>query len=281
MENYKTFVGVDGCPGGWAAVFLTQKGGYKVKVFQDFASIVLPLKEALVLVDIPIGLSADGNRLCDIAARKVLGARRSSVFTTPCRLAADAPTYSTAKEINLELTGKSLSKQAWNITAKINEVNDFLLLKANPLVTVREVHPEVCFWGLNQKIPMREYKKTNDGYNQRQSLLNRYYAPAHFLIHNAFINNQRRQLSLDDIVDALCAAVTGWLSQGELLSLPEIPEADQYGLPMEMVYWTPPPGALQEPNPEDILELCSQGQQWCHICPRAECCDNTNPKVKI
>ena len=31
---------------------------------------------------------------------------------------------------------------------------------------------------------------------------------------------------------------------------------------------------------KEILRLCSQGQQWCHICPKADCGDNTNLDLK-
>jgi len=42
---------------------------------------------------------------------------------------------------------------------------------------------------------------------------------------------------MDDIVDALAAAVTGFLSNGDLSTLPEVPEQDERGRPMEMVYF--------------------------------------------
>ena len=38
-------------------------------------------------------------------------------------------------------------------------------------------------------------------------------------------------------MDALVAAVTGKLARGALRSLPEVPERDSTGLPMEIVYY--------------------------------------------
>jgi len=43
--------------------------------------------------------------------------------------------------------------------------------------------------------------------------------------------------SRDDVVDAFAAALTARLSEGNLVTLPEIPPRDGEGLPMEMVYW--------------------------------------------
>ena len=53
---------------------------------------------ATVCIDIPIGLSSDGFRDCDRAARQLLGKRRSSVFPVPPRLALAPLSY---EEINL------------------------------------------------------------------------------------------------------------------------------------------------------------------------------------
>ena len=41
-----------------------------------------------------------------------------------------------------------------------------------------------------------------------------------------------------DIVDAMVGAVTAWHYQS-LVAFPEFPETDDYGLPMEIVYWLP------------------------------------------
>jgi hypothetical protein len=30
---------------------------------------------------------------------------------------------------------------------------------------------------------------------------------------------------------------------------------------------------------EEILQLCSQGQQWCHLCHNTDCGDNINPAL--
>ena len=57
------------------------------------------------------------------------------------------------------LTGKGLSRQAFAIAPKIKEVDDFLQSCPTAEVTVREAHPEICFWALNGGCPMRYQKK--------------------------------------------------------------------------------------------------------------------------
>ena len=69
--------------------------------------------QATVCIDIPIGLSSDGFRACDRAARQLLGKRSSSVFPVPPRLALAPLSY---EEINLASKahcGKGVSKQAF------------------------------------------------------------------------------------------------------------------------------------------------------------------------
>jgi len=45
--------------------------------------------------------------------------------------------------------------------------------------------------------------------------------------------------TLADLLDALAAAVTGLIGRKKLQTLPPSPERDPYGLPMEMVYFSP------------------------------------------
>ena len=81
------FIGVDGCSSGWFSVGFDSFGGYELKVFPAFSELVDYYRNAkLVLIDIPIGLpEGSGGRECDAKARKVLGDRRSSVFSAPTR----------------------------------------------------------------------------------------------------------------------------------------------------------------------------------------------------
>ena len=74
---------------------------------------------AALAVDMPIGLPDDGPRLADQQARRRLGARRSSVFPTPVRATLDAVDYPDALAISRRVSGKGLSKQAFNLLPRI------------------------------------------------------------------------------------------------------------------------------------------------------------------
>src|SRR5713226_6413789 len=83
--------GVDGCKGGWFAVFFESDGkGFRAKRF-DLLTEVLTFepKAKVVAVDVPIGLldkAEPGGRDCDRLARELLGQPRArSVFSPPVR----------------------------------------------------------------------------------------------------------------------------------------------------------------------------------------------------
>ncbi len=98
-------------------------------------------------------------------ARKVLGKRRSSVFPVPCRKAVYESNYQEASRINHKLTGRYLSKQSWLISNKIKEVDKLLIGSMTLRNLIREIHPEICFWGLNGKKSMHYNKKTPEGFD--------------------------------------------------------------------------------------------------------------------
>jgi predicted RNase H-like nuclease len=50
---------------------------------------------------------------------------------------------------------------------------------------------------------------------------------------------RRTQLGVDDVLDALVLAVTGWLGADGLDRVPSMPEFDDIGLPMEIVFAHP------------------------------------------
>lgn len=230
------FVGVDGCKSGWFLVALDDAGQLlEQAIYPHFANIVAKYKSAAphILVDMPIGLPESGSRGCDVAARKVLSLRRSSVFAIPVRAAFAAETYPEACDINQRITGKRFAKQTWHIMPKIREV-DALLRQDHDLVSqVLEAHPEVVFYGLAGQ-PMAHNKKTAEGYQQRIDVL------AGFMPHVAediaHIERQykKTQVMRDDIVDAYALAIAA--KHGNLATLPEKPAHDAEGLPMQIVY---------------------------------------------
>lgn len=246
------FVGVDGCPAGWVVVALTEDGRLGCEVFPSFEAVVARHIRASILVDVPIGLRDAGpeERRCDREARRLLKERGSSVFPAPVRAALYAADYKAASLVNREKTEgrRGLSRQSWAITPKIREVNDYLAGHQGPMPAVREMHPELCFWALNGCQPLHHNKKTEQGYRERLVLLSRHLPEAGSLVEALLREHARRVVRRDDIVDALVGVVTASLSRGDLRTLPDAPERDSLGLPMEMVYFPLQPLACGAPG---------------------------------
>ena len=234
------FVGVDGCRAGWLAIELEKDNRWQANIFPDVPSLWEHHRGAsLILIDIPIGLKANGRaeRRCDPEARKLLGPRRSSVFPAPCRKAIYASSYQEACDINQRLTGKRLSVENWNIIPKIREMDCLLSDDTSARDRIREIHPELCFWGLAGR-PMQHAKKRNEGLAERTQLLQSIYPQTDDIIAHALSTYRRKDVARDDILDALAAAVTGLMGGQNLVSIPREPEFDDRGLRMEMVYYS-------------------------------------------
>jgi len=156
--------GVDIASGGWAVVVL--EGNRVVDAFrcETFADALL-VDAAVIGVDIPIGLPEGDPRPADVAARRFVGARASSVFPTPARAVLEAETYADARRIALELTGKSVSAQSYALARRILEVDEL----AQTDERVVEVHPEVSFAELARR-PLSS-KHRIGGLVERRSVL--------------------------------------------------------------------------------------------------------------
>ena len=232
-------VGVDGCPAGWFAV-TRSAGRLTFAAVPTIHELVKSYPESSrIFIDIPIGLpwSDVPIRPCDRLARQALGApRRSSVFAVPCRNALDAADRQTASAINDTEMGRKLAAQTWSISAKIKEVDRFLR-KLSAASAIREIHPEVCFWALAGKKPMKHRKAKRAGQTERLKLLKRHEPEAADLLKRALAETARKDVRADDIVDSLVAFVTAAARGGTLQRLVGQPSHDQKGLPMEMVYW--------------------------------------------
>jgi len=236
-------VGVDGCRGGWLAVKLGPDQSWEVEIFPDFAALWSRHRDsALILVDIPIGLpEAANDRACDRAARAVLGSRRASVFPVPCRAAVYAPDYDVAIRINEQVTGKRIFRATWNLIPRMRQVDELLLADPQTRRVIREGHPEVLFWGLNQGRPMTFRKKDARGERERLGVLQNVYPRAGRIFHQAWESLPAGGAVRDDLLDALAAAVTALVGIDRLATLPPAPPRDARGLPMEMVYSFPDP----------------------------------------
>lgn len=211
----KTVLGVDACKNGWVGIAWSAG-----KITPHFAPTISELAKlagpvAVIAVDMPIGLPERGFRQADLAARKFLGTRRSSVFMTPVRAALAHQTHPEASEENRKHTGKGMSIQAFSLLTNIRQVDEWRRTVPCPVV---EVHPEVSFAQLAD-FPLAR-KKTWAGANQRAALL----TAEGFDLCDAF-GEAGRRAAVDDILDA---AVVAWTARrvldGTAIPLPAQPE---------------------------------------------------------
>jgi predicted RNase H-like nuclease len=226
---------VDGCAGGWIAAL--RRGGRGeidcrciARLEELFAEALTP---TVVAVDMPIGLLERGARQCDVEARRLLGVRRSSVFTPPLRPMLASASRASASRVRHRLEGKRVSIQAWAIVPKILEVDRLLRGDSARREIVREAHPELCFFFLNGGRPMREPKKTAGGRAQRVALLRKWCGAA---VGRALDERRKLGCRTDDIMDALVLLWTAErIERREAVTIPASPPLDAYGLRMEMV----------------------------------------------
>jgi predicted RNase H-like nuclease len=234
----RTLVGIDGCPDGWLGVVEDGSGDLRAFVRPDFAEVVASLPEdALLAIDVPIGLSESGPRICDREARALLGPpRASSVFPAPVRGVLGLPSYEEASEAHRRIDGRGMSRQAYGIAHKIGEV-DAVLRSGPPALRERvvEVHPEVSFCLWNEGRAMRHAKKRPDGADERRALVASAWPGATERL-TAQLDAAGRRYGADDLLDALAALWTARrVAAGTARTLPENPPSDRFGLPMRIV----------------------------------------------
>lgn len=185
----------------------------------------LPAVE-VVGVDIPIGLLA-GERRADREARRVVGARRNSVFRTPPRPVAMASSYEEANIRCRELVGQGISQQAWALVPKILEAERY---RAAGGVGLFEVHPEVSWWAMAGS-QLRASKHTWNGLAHRRVLLGRQG------IELPDDLGEAGKVAADDVLDAAAAAWSARrIATGEAHCLPDPPERDDAGCPVAIWY---------------------------------------------
>ncbi len=225
-------LGVDACRDGWVGI--AWGGGEQVwpYVGDTVADVVARCRTdgavAVVGVDIPIGLPDDRARDADLAARGLLGPRRSAVFETPIRTALEAPDHDTASRLNAAATGRKVSVQAYGLRHRVLEVDGWLRSAqtgpARP--PVYEVHPEVSFVRMaGGTLP--HGKRTWAGAEQRRMLLAR-----EGLFVAGTLGSAGTRASVDDVLDA---AAVGWtaarIATGDAISLPHPPQIFSDGVP--------------------------------------------------
>lgn len=220
-------LGIDACAGGWVAVALVD--GLVDRVWA--AAALSPLlhdvsRDAVVGIDLPLGGVPTGWRTADVAAKRLLRAQHSSVFSVPPRPVWDEPTFDRANARCRELTGQGLSRQAYNLLLRMLEAEEYRDTSPHQL---HEVHPELVFVSLNGG-PLPYGKKTWNGQMARRALL------AGVGVRLADDLPEVRAVPADDVLDA---AAVAWCAQriatGVARHVPEAPDQrDHRGRPIVM-----------------------------------------------
>jgi predicted RNase H-like nuclease len=155
-------LGVDGWRGAWVAAWLEGRA-VGLTVLPDAAAVLAARDVEVIGIDMPIGLSDDGVRVCDVAARRRLPGAASTVFPAPVRPVLRTTTYDEARSTSLETSGRSVSVQTFGLMPAIRSLDDALGDPPDP--RVHEVHPELSFRALDGRVTDR--KASGGGLAQR------------------------------------------------------------------------------------------------------------------
>jgi predicted RNase H-like nuclease len=219
-------IGLDGFLKGWVAV--TIDGDARTISFASNVDDALRGLFDRAGVDIPIGMTDDGERACDLLARAKLKPHASRVFTGARRWLWQE--FSDPDKANREAARrgqKRVSRQLWHLGPKIMEVDAFV--RAHRSRDIREVHPEFVFLRLNGGKPLAP-KTSEEGDTLRRRLLKRHgFREIDRWLDEARIGTGAKR---DDVLDASAVAIAAQEPAG---SLPEgTPQLDGSGLPMQI-----------------------------------------------
>ena len=235
----RVLAGIDGCKAGWIAVISGKDGIPQPRVFARFNELIENLPaDAIIAVDMPIGLPervGAGGRGPEKSVRPYLGMRQSSVFSIPSRSAVFAGDYLRACELALATSNppRKVSKQAFHLFPRIREID--AVIGQHNQHRIREAHPELAFWRLNDEQAMQFPKKIKGrvnpaGMEERRNLLIRSGLP------ERLVRMTPPGAAADDLLDACaCLAIAARIASGSAVPFPNPPLTDARGL--EMAIW--------------------------------------------
>jgi len=219
-------LGLDGFSRGWVAVSL-DGDLHEIRFCRDIAE-ALCARFDRAAIDIPIGMTDDGERVCDLLARERLRPHSSRVFTGARRWLWTEFSDPDAANRNALLRGqKRVSRQLWHLGPKIIEVDTFV--RANGSCDIREAHPELVFLRLNDGRPLPS-KKSEAGIELRRKLLRR----EGIRDIDKWMTCERigTAAKRDDVLDACAVAIA---ARDIADCVPEgTPPRDAYGLAMQI-----------------------------------------------
>ena len=219
-------IGLDGFGKGWVAVLL-DGDRHEIRFCRDISD-ALSAGFDRAAIDIPIGMTDDGERTCDLLARERLRPHSSRVFTGARRwLWREFSDPDHANRDALRRGQKRVSRQLWHLGPKIMEADAFV--QANRAHDIREAHPELVFLRLNGGKPLTS-KKSDEGIRLRRRLLKR----EGIVSIDRWLTGERigTGAKCDDVLDACAVALA---ARDAANCLPEgMPQRDACGLPMQI-----------------------------------------------
>ncbi len=219
-------IGLDGCRNGWVAV--TIDGSHRGIAFPADISWLGAQRFDRAAIDIPIGMTDDGDRLCDRLARARLSPHGARVFSGARRwLWERFRNPASANEEALRRGQTRVSLQLWHLGPKIMEVDAFA--RTHRHLDLREAHPELVFLRLNADTPLPS-KHTEQGLALRRRLL----LDNGFADLDAWLSIHRRRTGAkrDDVLDA-CAVAIAASDASNCAPEGKAPH-DEHGLPMQI-----------------------------------------------
>jgi predicted RNase H-like nuclease len=225
-------IGLDGFRNGWVAV--TIDGDRRSIAFPRDISWLATRRFDRAAIDIPIGMTDDGNRDCDRLARERLRPHGSRVFSGSRRWLwhdFDDPDAANREAERRQQT--KVSRQLWHLGPKIMQVDGVVQRhgrhRGRDGLDIRETHPELVFLRLNGGAPL-DSKHTATGLAQRAQLLSETgFDELHTWLTMTRIGEGAKA---DDVLDA-CAAALAARDLAGCVPADDAP-CDSHGLPMQI-----------------------------------------------
>ncbi len=246
-EPFRTRIGIDACPGGWACVVHGDDGTLSVAFLESLDRMIDAHSDSIVGIDIPVGLPDQmtgiepGIRQCDKEARKLLGFPRStSIFSAPVRPLLDidekdiVKAHHEASALTMNISNRKVTRQTMNILPRIREVDALLQRSKSLNDRIFEVHPELIFMEMNGE-PIEESKRAIKGRDRRMGCLHDVFGLD--VVESTIAMIEGTSIKLDDLMDALaCCWCAGRIARGIHCQVPAEPEFDSTGLQMTISY---------------------------------------------
>jgi predicted RNase H-like nuclease len=233
MSRYvQRCAGIDGCRSGWLVVEACSNlrdGNFRIAPNWN----AIASDAQVIAVDMPIGLSSNGVRQCEVAARKIISPHSSRVFKTLPRgaLRYSQSDWRFANQWSKDKGFGGISKQIWATRPKIIEIDR--AISPEMQARVYEAHPELAFTRLNKWTPL-DSKHTAHGLAARKHLLQR----AGFTNLDDWLQRLRGTgAKANDLLDACVLVLTArnLLQKTAKFAAHEV-ERDSRGLRMAIAY---------------------------------------------